>query len=188
MVSSLPDCWLHPFSKLCGNRYRTPRCLGNSHSLWPPKLPSPLLPLQPYHFTSFQFSPVPSIPASPVSFLATPPFSITFYVPSSVHHAPSGGQLVFIQHTSLSAALCSSPLSSVVERQDREKEKQAQSPPSWPLQWLCLGFHLVPVIQARNHPPSTSFQGCMLSVSPIWHLPSTALWSYSSYLGTVYSG
>lgn len=34
---------------------------------------------------------------------------------------------------------------------------------------VCVGFPLVPVIQARNNPPHASFQVGVLSVSSIWH-------------------
>lgn len=53
-----------------------------------------------------------------------------------LQNPPLTDHLAFIQHALLSVALCSSPLSSVLERQAWEKEKQTQSPPSWTLQWL----------------------------------------------------
>lgn len=169
--SPLPGCWLRPFSKLCGSRYRVPRCPGNSRFLWPSKLPSPPLPLQPYHFTSFQFIPVPSIPASPVSFLAIPPVSITFYLPSSLHHAPSKStpdwptcihSTHFIEGCFVLKPVVLSP------RKTRLRERKAGPVPTIldSAGMVCLGFHLVPVIQARNNPPGTSFQVHVLSVHP----------------------
>lgn len=79
-----------------------------------------------------------------------------------------------IANTILSYA--ENPLSPVLERQLQEKEKQVWSLPSCNLQTSdCLCFSLVSLIQARTDLPCTPLEMCMVFVSPVWYVSSTAL-------------